>query len=214
MLACFLFCFHCSASSSHSPASCRISLAQVGLGLAISQGGPLCCGLPLSARPGPPGPLGAVLSQAGSPLRGRGPRRARAFGRSAPLQPAGDGASSRGRSNQLSGAPGGCFQSAFFRRPSQGLRFSRQTRRRAPEAGITGGDNSGASETWARLLVLKIAPAVFRGGLAPRSPGVVAAASSGRPASPRVPSSPGASERAGRGSFVPERLWLGARAPG
>ena len=83
MLAFFLVCFHCSASSSHSPASCRISLAQVGLGLAISRGGPLCCGLPLSARPGPPGPLGAVLSQAGSPLRGRGPRRARAFGAAA-----------------------------------------------------------------------------------------------------------------------------------
>ena len=94
MLAFFLVCFHCSASSSHSPASCRISLAQVGLGLAISRGGPLCCGLPLSARPGPPGPLGAVLSQAGSPLRGRGPQRARALGRSAPLRPAGDGASS------------------------------------------------------------------------------------------------------------------------
>ena len=52
---------------------------------------------------------------------------------------------------------------SFLRRPSQGLRFSRQTRRRAPEAGITGGDNPGASEIWASLLLLKIGRAGFQG---------------------------------------------------
>nr|XP_042098653.1 uncharacterized protein LOC114112239 [Ovis aries] len=80
----------------------------------------------------------------------------------APLRPAGDGASSRGRSNRLSCAPGGRLQSVpFLRRPSQGLRFSRQTRKGAPEAGSTGGDIPGAAEAWAGLLLLKIGSAVF-----------------------------------------------------
>ena len=62
----------------------------------------------------------------------------------------------------MSCAPGGRLQSVpVLRRPSQGLRFSRQTRRRAPEAGSSGGDNPDAAETWARLLLLKIGPAVF-----------------------------------------------------
>ena len=49
----------------------------------------------------------------------------------------------------------------FLRRPSQGLRCSRQTRKGAPEAGSTGGDNPGAVEAWAHLLLLKIGSAVF-----------------------------------------------------
>ena len=62
----------------------------------------------------------------------------------------------------MSGAPGGRFQSVpFLRRPSQGLRFSQQTRRSVPEAGITGSNNPGVSEIWASLLQLKIGPAVF-----------------------------------------------------
>ena len=149
-----------------------------------------------------------ALSRAGSPLRGRGPGRARALGRSAPLRPA--GASSRGHSNRLSGAPGGRFQSVpFLRRPAQGLRFSRRTRQRAPEAGSTGGDNPGAAETWAHLLLQKIVSAVFRGGLAARSR-IVVTARSGRPASPRARPSEGPRS----GSPAPERLWLAGQAPG
>lgn len=75
-----------------------------------------------------------------------------------PLRPAGDGNSSRGRSNWLSGAPGGRFVS-FLRRPSLGLRFSRRTQHRAPDAGSTGSDNPGAAEVSARLLLLKIGSA-------------------------------------------------------
>ena len=62
----------------------------------------------------------------------------------------------------MSCAPGGRLQSVpVLRRPSQGLRFSRQTRRRAPEAGSSGGDNPGAAEAWVGLLLLKIGSAVF-----------------------------------------------------
>ena len=62
----------------------------------------------------------------------------------------------------MSCAPGGRLQSVpFLRRPSQGLRFSLQTRKRAPEAGSSGGDNPGAAEAWVGLLLLKIGSAVF-----------------------------------------------------
>ena len=47
----------------------------------------------------------------------------------------------------------------FLRRPSQGLRFSRHTRKGAPEAGSTGSDNPGAAEVCAGLLLLKIGSA-------------------------------------------------------
>ena len=162
MLSVLLSLFQLTVHTAHPPA--QSPLLRLAWALQSRGGGPLRRGLPLSARLGPPGPLRVALSRAGSPLRGRGPRRARAFGRSAPLRPAGDGASSRGRSNRLSGAPGGRFQSVpFLRRPSQGLRFSRQTGRRAPEAGITGGDNPGASEIWVSLLLLKIGRAGFQG---------------------------------------------------
>ena len=188
VLACFLFYFHYSSSQFTQPSPLQ-NLP--------------CSGLPgpcsLAGRASPPRPPAlrapssaasatprrrVALSRAGSPLRGRGPGRARALGRSAPLRPAGD--SSRGHSNRLSGAPGGRFQSVpFLRRPAQGLRFSRRIRQRVPAAGSTGGDNSGAAETWAHLLLQKIGSAVSRGGLAPRSK-VVVAARSGRPASPRA----------------------------
>ena len=149
-----------------------------------------------------------ALSRAGSPLRGRGPGRVWALGSSAPLRPAGD--SSRGHSNRLSGAPGGRFQSVpFLRRPAQGLRFSRRTRQRAPEAGSTGGDNPGAAETLAHLLLQTIGSAVFRGGLAPRSR-VVVAARWGRPASPRARPSEG--PRSGQGEGLPRQSACGSPA--
>ena len=63
MLA-FCFPFAVSAHSSHSPAPCRIPLAHVGCGPAVSRGGPLRRGLPLSARPRlPPGPLRDAASR-------------------------------------------------------------------------------------------------------------------------------------------------------
>jgi len=89
---------------------------------------------------------------------------------------------------------------SFLRRPSQGLRFSRQTRRRAPEAGITGGDNPGASEIWVSLLLLKIGHVGFLGGgLAPRY--AVCGCSVGSTSISPRPSIRGASERARRGFF-------------
>ena len=189
----FLFYFHCSSSQFTQPSPCRISLAQVGLrpcslaGRASPPRPPALCPPSSAAWAAPRRRV--ALSQAGSPLRGRGPGRARALGRSVPLRPAGDSASSRGRPYRLSGAPGGRFQSVpFLRRPSKGLRFSQQIRQRAPEAGITSGNKPGAAETWARLPLLKIGSAGFR--VAPRSDGEVAARS-GRPASPRAPPSLG-----------------------
>ena len=153
VLACFLFYFHCSS-------------------LQFTQPSPLQ-NLPCSGWPGPCNLAGRASLPRPPALRPpwaawAARRRAVPSGESPPRQrpPASSGvravgASSRGRSNRSSGAPGGRFQSVpFLRRPSQGLRFSRQTRSRAPEAGIIGGDNSGVSETWACLLVLKIGPAV------------------------------------------------------
>ena len=117
----FRFPFTVPAHSSHSPAPCRISLAQVGL-RPCSLAGRASPPRPSALRPPSSAawaaPRGRVaLSQAWGALRGRGPGRARALGRSVPLRPACD--SSWGHSNRLSGAPGGRFQSVpFLRRPS------------------------------------------------------------------------------------------------
>ena len=58
-------------------------------------------------------------------------------------------------------------------------------RRRAPEAGSTGGNNHGTAETWACLLLLKIGSAGFREAAWRCGVKGWVAARSGRPASPR-----------------------------
>ena len=83
----FLFYFHGSSSQFTQPSPCRISLAQVGL-RPCSLAGRASPPRPPALRPPSSAawaaPRGRVaLSRAGSPLRGRGPGRARAFGAAA-----------------------------------------------------------------------------------------------------------------------------------
>ena len=106
----------------------------------------------------------------------------------------------RGHSKPLSGSPGGRFQSVpFLRRPSQGLRFSRRIRRRAPEALSTGGNNTVAAEIWARLLLLKIGSAGFREVAWRRGARECVVPRSGQPASPRVLASARLQSEQGKG---------------
>ena len=118
----------------------------------------------------------------------------------------------RGHSKPLSGAPGGRFQSVpFLRRPSQGLRFSRRIRRRAPEALSTGGNNTAAAEIWARLLLLKIDSAGVR-EMAWRCGGARWLALGVDQHLPASFYSRGLGASRGR-VFAPGFLWLGGQAP-
>ena len=164
VLAFFLFYFHCFSFQFPQPNPLQ-NLSCSGWPAALQPRGEgvSSTAASLSARSRLlPRPLRVAASRCSSrapPPRQR-PRVSSVFGRPVPLRPAGDGDSSRGRSNRLSGAPGGGFQIVpSLRRPSQGLRFSRRIRSRAPDAVSTGGDNPGDAEAWVGLLLLKIASA-------------------------------------------------------
>ena len=212
VLSFFLFSFRCSSSQFTQPSPLQNlpcsgwpeALQSRGKGLsATASRSPraLVCRLGRSATPRRAVPNGEPPPR----QRPRASSGFRAVGTSAAC-----GDSSRGHTNRLSGAPGGRFQSVpFLRRPAQGLRFSRRIRQRVPEAGSSGGDNPGAAETWAHLLLQKIGSAVFRGGLAPRCK-LVAAARSGRPASPRA--RPSAAPRSRQGEGLPRQSGCGSPA--